>query len=291
LTIQNRNDDDVHKKVYKGVEYWLKDYIKNYIGVSAQDGYMPEIYLAYNVLPMLHEICSKSEFKQILQELTLDPNVISTAKYVYTDIITGSQCFFNDMFKNDVLEMYMKMLPDVQYEVNSSISTTAVLEMYPEPTNLKIGHAATLVRTQENELYVIDDTRTIKPIGEYCKEYSNKLARIDVRDIDEKTVGDINSKLKSKNLNFTGSPTGFFKHRIARYTLDFSSNFISQSEFEVHKSALSLSGGGVTEEVNIWKYIAIVLFIIVIIETVVMLMRPERSLPLEQLGIVYNSEI
>lgn len=232
----NNMSEQVQMKVYQFIKQWLPNYINNIVS-SKIHGYIPEYFLTYILLPCLHRIATKEEFRAIISELHIEPNNIQRLSYAYTDALQGDDSFVQPTFRNQIVQMYTEMLADIPETFEKQSFVCSVLELYPDKDTPYSGHAAAVIKDSNGRYIVIDDTRVMQPIETFYEQLYERLWKIEVRDIDEATKNNFNNLFRS--ISKTGVYSQFVD-KISKISI----------EFDDIPKAQGMAGGGFNEPIS-----------------------------------------
>ena len=208
--------------IYESIKQYFESYENDYIIDRAKHGYIPQYVMCFIFLPVICKIFP-DKFELILRQLNMDVIDFINGEAAADDVILGSQCFFKNATDRQFMrELYKDMLDNhLPQEIIRDQFCATVLDVFPNRNDTG-GHAVALIKCDRNKYVIIDDQNRISPMEDYYRERKSRIYRISVRDIDEKTVANINAILHAE---CDIEPANGYDKRISRYELNFDHKF------------------------------------------------------------------
>lgn len=242
--MSDEEKNNIRLRIYECLRHYYQFYETNYINEAAQHGYLPHYVMSYVFLPMIYHLFPNS-FNYIVTELYIDDVNISNNKVECTSCITAQdRAFYRNEYRQYMLELFETMFPNLKIDKTGRFCAT-VLEVFPNENGAG-GHAVTLIACYENNntsdivYYVIDDQSEINNIEDYYKKRMERIYKISIRDIDAKTVININAILHAL-CNVEKNPDTGIK-RVTRYELNFGSKFTNYNGSQMLKAEFNNTG-------------------------------------------------
>jgi hypothetical protein len=182
------------------MKQWEKAFVDEYL--YRDKGFYPIILLCAIALPAIFRRVSTAEFADIMKELHMNPTVWNgKARYV-GEVDLASHPYFRDTSID--IDAYNDMLDHLPHHTSSHF-VADILEVYPNASNDKGGHAIFLFKTPSTYI-IIDDHTDIVDISTYFSTRVERIARFSLRNISAAEIAAINNYIPYR-----------FDARITRY--------------------------------------------------------------------------
>lgn len=174
------NFQEVYNKMTK-----YQSTIDSLIDVNMKGGGDPQKVMTYLFLPIIHHYYNQS-FKNIIEELNFNPNHFCNLKYIYEN------CFaitVDAEYNKELMKWYEEMLKDINGYVFQGtrqfcVGTLAIyLQNEYKEKSPKSGHAVTMILSNKDELFIIDDDHGIVKMDNYVDNARESIFQIELKDV------------------------------------------------------------------------------------------------------------
>lgn len=218
---------DTRHRIYECLRHYYEFYDKYYVNEVAKHGYFPHYVMSYVFLPMLYRLFPDN-FINIVMEIAIDPvNISNNEAECNSCICADDRAFYRSEYRECMYSLFQAMIAGIAgKDILRNRFCATVLEVFPNENGVG-GHAVTLIACNEANgvstgaviYYVIDDQSKISTIDVYYIDHNQRIHHFSIRDIDEKTVINLNAILCAfctveKDVN-----------RVTRYQLNFGKRF------------------------------------------------------------------
>jgi hypothetical protein len=232
------------KEIYQQMKEWEIHFVDSHV-LEPDCGFFPSILLNAIYLPKIFQLFPNN-FSDIMKELQLNPTTFNGKEKYVGEVNLEDNQYFN--ISTDI-NSYNNLLDNVKFE-NIIDFCGAVIELYPNVKNDYGAHAIFLLKSINNDFFIIDDQNDLTNIIDYYKVRHERISRMVIRDINGETISQINKIIPFK-----------FNAKATKYELTFSGN--------------KFTGGN--DKFN-WITIFIFIFIFIIIISILIL---SDSIPLQ----------
>ena len=272
LLLPLKTYSEITKSNYKNIYEKLKNdydiFINKIVDDFAKNGYYPEILLCQIFIPVLFHIMDFSLFETILKELKLKKLRFCQQSYKLNEIINQTP-FLKPQFRNEIYKYnidFINVLDKLNLPHEYSFKC-GIVEVYPHLYDCDNGHALFILKNGEmnyfingrsasENYFIFDDSNYINKFNDYVIDRKYTIHKMLIHNIDEKTVNDLKTlwgnNIMTKRINDRYEFMNFYNDKM-------------ENENEISGGTLSITGGG---KINVWLIIAIVLLLILIIESI-----------------------
>lgn len=186
-------------EIFKNIQKYYEKLVNSYLSDNTLKGYSPLLLLMYSYIPTICNVINDEKIiEKIITELNVDLINFNTLQYAVKDIIYNNPYYIDELIPLQFNE-YINCIP-IMRKINK-INTmrnfvSTILEFQPDSSVLD-GHALILIKSNDNNFYIIDDSNSITEVYEYFKKREHRMHAITMRDINNDTVNELN-KIFSK---------------------------------------------------------------------------------------------
>lgn len=214
LIIYSKITKKNHGETYIELKEYFEEFVPKYVNENSLHGYNVGFILIYYYCPLIY-LAFPTRYFDILSELHIDPINFNSSTYVIEDIYK-SYPYLKIGYSDGFMELYLNMISNMrEYDLRYFVSS--VLEIFPNKDKTG-GHGVSLILSEDDEFYIIDDQNAISTLSLYYKRRKERIYEMSVRDIDGASIANINKVLNSI---CSIHPEALFQNRVSRYVLNF----------------------------------------------------------------------
>lgn len=184
-------------KVYRNMRKYEK-VIDELIDDNLKHGGDPQAILLYLFFPIIYHYTDDDSFTKILKELNFNILHFSNTNYDENSfkIIKNNKEHYNEKLREwygDILKYKSTLsekLNENSFENQFCVTTLCIFfaSVYKRDYSANCGHAITLILAEDDNLYVIDDSKNILLFKDYVKFSRSKIYEMELKDLTKEVI-------------------------------------------------------------------------------------------------------
>ena len=256
--LTSTNSEEIYEETRKAIA----NLYDNFASTNMTKGYTHVHMLICYYLPVIFKLFP-NEFVNIVNEIYVQSINLSKYNFEYKASITGRDAFFkHPEHRNQMYEMYCKLCDNhsvIRSNNSTMVCDAIVLEIIDNNIN---GHVVALINGNNNKFYILDDQFHGIDLEEYYKMYVNKIVKLRIENIDEKSLGKINDILKPYDTKFTIRLRSTVLDNSDKFEVVHSDDKFNDITYTKIKDKYRITGGGQPTMNLFWIILLLIIIMI-----------------------------